>query len=105
MALFSSCWAASCAASRSMSMAGTSALVREPEVVGGPDRADGARLQHEVERLGPDATVGVEQHDHAGVERCGDDLADRAADADEDDGDDGGAGGLAEHQHDLADEA
>ena len=89
MGLLSSRWAASCAASRSMSMVDTSALRGQPEIVGGVDRAlrVAPGLQHQVERLGPDPAVGVEQHDDAGGERRGDDLADRPADADQDERD------------------
>ena len=44
----------------------------------GPERGTG--LQHQVERLGADAAIGVEKNHHPGTERRGDDLADRAAD-------------------------
>ena len=55
-----------------MSIVGTSGLLGQPEMVGGiggsagPERR--SRLQHQVERLGADAAVGVQQHDDARAE-------------------------------------
>ena len=53
-----------------MSIAGTSVLPGEPQMVGrvgcrARGRARRARLQHQVERLGADSPIGVEQHDRA----------------------------------------
>ena len=55
-----------------MSIVGTSGLAGQPQVVGGiggragPERRAG--LQHQVECLGADAPIGVEQHDDARIE-------------------------------------
>ena len=49
----------------------------------GPECSTG--LQHQVERLGPDAPIGVQQHDDASRKRRRDDLTDRAADGQQDD--------------------
>src|ERR1700761_6522926 len=87
MGLSSSRWAASCAGSRPMSIAGILEWAlyrpRQPEVVARRDRrgtSGGAGLQHQIECLAADPAICVEQDIHACAERSGDDLADRRSD-------------------------